>query len=59
MSNSLVVSTNDEDSTDEELVAYFQANGLTVQQAKDVVSHRATYLNDIVIDGQGPLWEAQ
>jgi hypothetical protein len=53
------VLSNDEASTDEELVDYFQANGLTLQQARDVVSHRATYLDDIVIDGQGPLWEAQ
>lgn len=53
------VLSNDENSTDEELVAYFQSNGLELQQARDVVSHRDTYLNDIVIDGQGPLWEAQ
>jgi len=53
------VLSNDENSTDEELVAYFQQNGLTAQQAQDVVSHRGAYLNDIVFDGQGPLWVAQ
>lgn len=52
------VLSNDENSTDEELVAYFQQNGLTNQQARDVVSHRDAYLNDIVFDGQGSLWEA-
>lgn len=31
----------------------------TAQQAKDVVAHRDTYLNDIVSDGAGPLWEAR
>lgn len=51
------VLSNDENSTDQELIAYFQANGLTAQQAMDVVSHRDAYLNDIVFDGQGPLWE--
>lgn len=51
------VLSNDENSTDEELQAYFQGNGLTAQQAKDVVAHRSTYLNDIVSDGAGPLWE--
>ena len=53
------VLSNDENSTDEELVDYFQQNGLTAQQAQDVVAHRDAYLNDIVIDGQGPLWEAR
>lgn len=52
------VLSNDENSTDDELVEYFQANGLTSQQAKSVIEHRLTYLNDIVFDGQGPLWEA-
>ena len=52
------VLSNDENSTDKELVAYFQQNGLTNQQAQDVVSHRDAYLNDIVFDGSGPLWEA-
>ena len=51
------VLSNDEESTDDELVAYFQDNGLTAQQAQDVVAHRATYLNDVVFDGQGPLWD--
>ncbi|GAB3513153.1 hypothetical protein [Pseudoxanthomonas daejeonensis] len=52
------VLSNDENSTDEELLAYFQQNGLSAQQATDVVAHRDTYLNDIVSDGAGPLWEA-
>ena len=52
------VLSNDENSTDKELLAYFQQNGLSAQQAKDVVAHRDTYLNDIVSDGAGPLWEA-
>lgn len=53
------VLSNDENSTDDELLAYFQDNGLSAQQARDVVSHRDTYLGDIVFDGAGPLWEAQ
>lgn len=53
------VLSNDEDSTDDELVEYFQGNGLSAQQARDVVGHRTTYLNDIVSDGAGPLWEAR
>jgi len=52
------VLSNDEVSTDEELLEYFQGNGLSAQQARDVVAHRSTYLNDIVFDGAGPLWEA-
>lgn len=52
------VLSNDEVSTDDELVDYFQANGLSAQQARDVVAHRTTYLNDIVSEGAGPLWEA-
>lgn len=52
------VLSNDENSTDEELLVYFQQNGLSAQQATDVVAHRDTYLNDIVSDGAGPLWEA-
>lgn len=51
------VLSNDEESTDDELVAYFQDNGLTAQQAQDVVAHRTTYLNDVVFDRQGPLWD--
>lgn len=47
--------SNDEDSTDEELQAYFEANGLTAKQATGVLSHRMDYLNDIVSDGAGPL----
>lgn len=53
------VLSNDEVSTDEELVAYFQDNGLTDEQAQAIVSHRDAYLMDIVFDGQGPLWEDQ
>jgi len=52
------VLSNDENSSDDELRDYFQANGLTARQARDVVSHRAAYLDDIVFDGSGPLWEA-
>lgn len=51
------VLSNDENSTDEELVDYFKANGLTERQAIWAVSHRDAYLNDVVFDGQGPLWE--
>lgn len=51
------VLSNDENSTDAELVDYFQGNGLTAEQAQGVVSHRADYLDAIVFDGQGPLWE--
>lgn len=53
------VLANDEQSTDDELVAYFEKNGLTAQQAKDVVGYRDTYLSTVVFDGAGPLWEAR
>lgn len=49
--------SNDEDSTDAELQDYFQSNGLTAEQAIGVLSHRMDYLNDIVADGAGPLWD--
>ena len=51
------VLSNDENSSDDELIAYFQQNGLTERQAIWAVSHRDAYLNEIVFDGQGPLWE--
>ena len=52
------VLSNDENSTDDELLVYFQVNGLTADQASEVVAHRSTYLNDLVFDGTGPLWDA-
>lgn len=49
--------SNDENSTDEELVAYFRSNGLTAEQAEAVVACRLDYLSDIIFNGQGALWE--
>ncbi|WP_303749306.1 hypothetical protein [Stenotrophomonas pigmentata] len=51
------VLANDENSTNEELVEYFTGNGLTADQAQAVVQHRDDYLNDIVFNGSGPLWD--
>ncbi|MGH8108596.1 MAG: hypothetical protein ACREO1_07755 [Arenimonas sp.] len=47
--------SNDEVSSDVELIGYFVANGLPVIQAKSVVTHRQDYLLNIYRIGQGPL----
>lgn len=52
------VLSNDENSTKEELVEYFTRNGLTAEQAQTVVQHRDDYLNDILFNGSGPLWDS-
>jgi len=43
--------SNDENSSDEELVEYFMEEGpMSKQQAEDVVTKRKFYLNNIVLD---------
>lgn len=51
------VLANDEISSDEELAAYFIGNGLSAQQAQAIVLHRDAYLNEVVFNGSGPLWD--
>ena len=52
------VLANDENSSDEELVAYFIGNGLTARQAQCVVMHSDSYLNEVIFNGDGPLWDS-
>ncbi len=47
--------SNDENSTDDELVEYFIGNGLTANQAEVVLNHRDDYLLNIYLTGHGPL----
>lgn len=47
--------SNDEVSGDEELVGYFVINGLSMDQARAVTSHRQDYLLNIYWIGEGPL----
>ena len=51
------VLSNDEEPSNEEMLAYFIANGLTLDQAGNVMAHRDDYLLNIYFDGQGPLFE--
>jgi len=47
--------SNDEMSSDEELLDYFVSNGLSIPQARDLVTHRQDYLLNIYRIGEGPL----
>lgn len=49
--------SNDEVSSDEELREYFVSNGLSMPQARDVLTHRQDYLLSIYRIGEGPLHE--
>ena len=49
------VLSNDENSTDAELLTYFVSQGLSQEQAKGVLVHRQDYLINIYFTGQGPL----
>lgn len=53
------VLSNDEASTDAELMAYFASNGLSQVQASSVLSHRQDYLLNTYPTGHGPLHEAK
>lgn len=50
------VLSNDEASTDADLVRYFARGGLTGQQADAVVRHRDDYLRHAYRTGRGPLY---
>lgn len=50
------VLSNDENSTNVELVAYFLKHGLSRLQAESVLRHRDDYLISIYSVGTGPLW---
>ena len=47
--------SNDEVSSDEELLEYFASSGLSMPQAQDVLTHRQDYLLNIYRIGEGPL----
>lgn len=49
------VLSNDENSTNAELLAYFQKQGLSRLQAESVLRHREDYLLNIYRSGEGPL----
>jgi hypothetical protein len=49
------VLSNDENSDDVELVAYFVDGGLRQAQADAVLRHRDAYLSNIYLKGLGPL----
>ena len=48
--------SNDEVSSDEELLGYFVDNGLSLSQSQGVVVHRQDYLLNIYWVGEGPLY---
>lgn len=50
------VLSNDEASSDDELLEYFTRNGLFAEQAASVLKHRTDYLVNIYLSGQGPLY---
>jgi hypothetical protein len=49
------VLSNDENSTNAELVEYFQKQGLSRLQAESVLRHREDYLLNLYRTGEGPL----
>lgn len=49
------VLSNDENSTNAELAAYFEQQGLNRLQAESVLRHREDYLLNIYRTGDGPL----
>jgi len=49
------VLSNDESSDDAELITYFVDGGLSQAQAEAVLRHRGEYLNNIYLEGLGPL----
>ena len=50
--------SNDEVSSDEEMLAYFIDNGLTEDQARQALTHRDQYLNNIYLEGFTPITSA-
>ena len=49
------VLSNDENSTDTELLTYFTSHGLSQEQARNVLRHREDYLLNIYPTGHGSL----
>ena len=47
--------SNDEVSSDEEMLAYFISDGLTEDQARRALTYRDQYLNNIYLDGFTPI----
>ncbi|THF64838.1 hypothetical protein E6C76_12435 [Pseudothauera nasutitermitis] len=50
--------SNDEVSSDEEMLDDFVANGLTEEQARQALTYRDLYLNNIYLDGFTPITAA-
>lgn len=50
--------SNDEVSSDEEMLGYFIDNGLTEEQARQALTYRDRYLNNIYLDGFTPITAA-
>jgi hypothetical protein len=47
--------SNDEVSSDEEMLEYFISNGLTEKQARQALTYRDQYLNNIYLEGFTPI----
>ena len=47
--------SNDEVSSDEEMLDYFVANGLTGEQARQALTYRDQYLNNLYLEGFTPI----
>ncbi|WP_140720769.1 MULTISPECIES: hypothetical protein [Gammaproteobacteria] len=47
--------SNDEVSSDEEMLDYFVANGLTEEQARHALTYRDQYLNNLYLEGFTPI----
>ena len=47
--------SNDEVSSDEEMLEYFISNGLTEEQARQALTYRDQYLNNIYLEGFTPI----
>ncbi|HCF2456869.1 TPA: hypothetical protein NIA41_000424 [Pseudomonas aeruginosa] len=47
--------SNDEVSSDEEMLAYFIGTGLTEDQARQALTYRDQYLNNIYLEGFTPI----
>ncbi len=50
--------SNDEVSSDEEMLAYFIDNGLSEEQARQALTYRDQYLNNISLEGFTPITSA-
>ncbi|MGE0371796.1 MAG: hypothetical protein AB7Q01_07900 [Gammaproteobacteria bacterium] len=49
------VLSNDESSSDDELLDYFIANGLTEPQARQALTYRSQYLCNLFLSGHTPI----